>query len=130
MKYYVITDTHYIGWEAKGENVTKNVEIFKQVMADKITMSKGAELSGLKLSEFRKLFNCWVAYWDGYHQAAEVVLDTIKEYGGIDGSHHKQWLLDLIVRKVTGDDYAKWVAEYEDGEDGPQTYLWDQGIAP
>lgn len=58
------------------------------------------------------------------------ILDLISDYGGIDGSHHKQWLLDRIVRELTGDDYEKWVAEWEDGEDGPQTYKWDTGIAP
>ena len=58
------------------------------------------------------------------------VLELIVQYGGIDGAHHKQWLLDQIVRKLTGEDYGKWVSEYQDGEDGPETYLWDEGIAP
>ena len=58
------------------------------------------------------------------------VVDLIKEYGGIDGAHHKQWVLDQIVRGLTGENYQKWVAEYQDGEDGPQTYIWDGGIAP
>ena len=60
----------------------------------------------------------------------EQVLDLIIQYGGIDGAHHKQWLLDQIVRTLTGDAYENWVKEYQDGEDGPETYLWDEGIAP
>ena len=56
-------------------------------------------------------------------------LDFIAEWGGIDGGHHKQWVLDQLVRILT-DDYDKWVAEWQDGEDGPETYLWDEGIAP
>lgn len=60
----------------------------------------------------------------------EQVLDLIIQYGGIDGAHHKQWLLDQIVRILTGDGYENWVAEYQDGEDGPETYEWDEGIAP
>jgi excisionase family DNA binding protein len=60
----------------------------------------------------------------------EQVLDLITQYGGIDGAHHKQWLLDQIVRILTGDGYENWVAEYQDGEDGPETYEWDEGIAP
>ena len=44
-------------------------------------------------------------------------LDSIYMFGGYDGSHHKQWLLDQLVR-ILADDYDKWVAEYEDGEKG------------
>lgn len=58
------------------------------------------------------------------------VLDLITRYGGIDGDHHKQWLLDQIVRVLTGVDYEQWVSDYEDGEDGPKTYIWDAGIPP
>lgn len=57
-------------------------------------------------------------------------LKVIEEYGGIDGGHHKQWLLDQIVRILAGKDYPHWVGEYEDGEDGASTYSWDTGIAP
>lgn len=60
------------------------------------------------------------------------VLNLIKDYGGIDGAHHKQWLLDQLVRAITvhPEAYAEWVADYEAGEDGPDTYSWDEGIAP
>lgn len=57
-------------------------------------------------------------------------LDLILRYGGIDGAHHKQWVLDQVVRALTGDKYDEWVATYCDGEDGPDTYAWDEGIAP
>jgi len=56
-------------------------------------------------------------------------LDFIAEFGGIDGAHHKQWLLDQLVF-VLAEDYDQWVRDYEAGEDGPQTYKWDTGIAP
>lgn len=57
------------------------------------------------------------------------ILNMIEKYGGIDGSHHKQWLLDQIVRLITKDGYDKWVETYEDGEDGANTYEWDEGVA-
>lgn len=63
------------------------------------------------------------------NQKIEEALGLIEEYGGIDGAHHKQWLLDQLVH-VLADDYEQWVAEYQKGEDGPETYLWDEGIAP
>ena len=59
----------------------------------------------------------------------EKSLMLIEEWGGIDGCHHKQWLLDQLVR-VLSDNYEKWVEAWENGEDGPQTYSWDTGIAP
>lgn len=57
-------------------------------------------------------------------------LDVINQYGGIDGAHHKQWVLDQVVRKLTGDGYEAWVIKQKDGEDGPDSYDWDEGIAP
>ncbi|MHC4180472.1 MAG: hypothetical protein ACYSWU_23465 [Planctomycetota bacterium] len=56
-------------------------------------------------------------------------LQYLEKYGGFDGGHHKQWVLDQVVR-ILAADYDKWVAEYCDGEDGPQTYGWDTGIPP
>jgi hypothetical protein len=85
----------------------------------------------------------WVMFW-------------IERYGGIDGSHHKDWLIDQIARILKGTkviinlakwdngfeeerftlednatpEYHKWVEEICDGEDGPNTYSHDIGIAP
>jgi hypothetical protein len=56
-------------------------------------------------------------------------LDLIMQYGGIDGAHHKTWVLDQVVR-VLADDYDQWVADAKAGDDGPDTYEWDEGIAP
>ncbi len=60
------------------------------------------------------------------------ILRLIESYGGIDGSHHKQWILDQIVRIIchSKNDYYLWLQLYEEGEDGPNTYEWDTGIAP
>jgi hypothetical protein len=84
----------------------------------------------------------------------EGALGIIISYGGIDGSHHKQWVLDQVVRELTGcptvektgvthtgtpytytdlgesEEYVEWVRAYCDGEHGPTTYEWDEGIAP
>lgn len=59
----------------------------------------------------------------------EKAILLIKNYGGIDGGHHKQWVLDQVIKALV-DDYNKWITEYEDGEDGTKTYKWDVGIAP
>jgi hypothetical protein len=69
------------------------------------------------------------------------------EFGYIDGAHHKQWVIDQMVRALTGcpvtgtaavidgeydpevqgesDEYREWVTPA--GEDDPG---WDEGIAP
>lgn len=59
-------------------------------------------------------------------------LDIIDSYGGIDGEHHKTWVIDQVVRKLCGTqaDYEAWIVAHCDGEDGPNTYAWDEGIAP
>lgn len=51
-------------------------------------------------------------------------------YGAIDGAHHKMWVIDQMVRVLTGGDYDQWVRDFCAGEDGPQTYEWNEGIAP
>lgn len=45
----------------------------------------------------------------------------IAEYGDIDGAHHKQWLIDQVLRALLTDE------EYEAISTGTN---WDQGIAP
>jgi len=62
----------------------------------------------------------------------QTALDTILQYGGIDGGHHKQWVLDQVVQQLLGhkEAYKAWIKSYEGGEDGPKTYEWDKGIAP
>lgn len=52
------------------------------------------------------------------------------QYGGIDGAHHKSWVIDQMVRLLAGDEYDDIVREACDGVDGPDTYEWDTGIAP
>lgn len=51
-------------------------------------------------------------------------------YAGIDGGHHKSWVIDQMLRKLLGQAYMSWIEEWRDGEDGPDTYKWDEGIAP
>lgn len=60
----------------------------------------------------------------------DLTLNLIYQYGGVDGEHHKKWLIDQIVRNLTGNNYKKWIKEYKKGEDGANTYGWDIGIAP
>ena len=67
----------------------------------------------------------------------QAAIDVIVKYGGTDGAHHKDWVLDQAVRTLTGcteevtsEAYQAVVAKACDGEDGPGTYEWEVGIAP
>jgi len=52
-------------------------------------------------------------------------LKVADEYGGIDGGHHKMWVIDQMVRALLGKEYVEWVHRFNasGGE-------WDEGTAP
>ena len=54
----------------------------------------------------------------------------IAKYGSIDGVHHKKWVIDAVARCLLGNEYHAWVADIKNGEDGPDTYPYDEGISP
>lgn len=56
----------------------------------------------------------------------KAALEIAFSFSQIDGSHHKAWVIDQMVRKLTGENYEKFISDYcEDGN-----YEWDTGIAP
>ena len=57
-------------------------------------------------------------------------IELAVRYGQIDGAHHKAWVIDQIVRVLAGDEYPDVIKAHNDGDDGPETYNWDEGIAP
>lgn len=92
------------------------------------------------MSDKSKCFTCgfeWMTGKNGSHSCSGVLQEKINktlefsvEYGGIDGAHHKDQVIDQIVRLLAGDNYDEVVKEARAGEDGPDTYTWDCGIAP
>lgn len=78
----------------------------------------------------------------------------IAESGTNDGGHHKMWVIDQMVRALTGcptikrkgvngqgepytfdtmgesDEYIEWLKDFQQGEEGPHSYEWDTGVAP
>lgn len=67
---------------------------------------------------------------DVHKQRCIDAVSVAVQWGGIDGEHHKQWVIDQMVRALMGDGYERWVKDVCAGEDGPDTYSWDEGIAP
>lgn len=103
----------------------------------------------------------WKAEWEAVsslrikdaNQIA-AAFQVIERYGQTDGAHHKQWVIDQVVRCLLGcpkeekvfhwpgqrpyvaevlgenDAYREWVRQQREGVDGPHTYDYDEGIAP
>ncbi len=58
----------------------------------------------------------------------DAALRLIERYGGIDGDHHRAWVIDQVVRVLVGDGYEAWVKMMTSGEN--EGYDWWEGIAP
>ncbi len=93
---------------------------------------------------------------DNQASRIERALKLAIRFGGIDGDHHKAWVIDQMVRELTGcpkvrrlspfkwtddkrhritmlgesEEYKELVREARHGELGPETYDWDEGICP
>lgn len=88
-------------------------------------------------------------------EAIAKALEIAEESGQVDGGHHKMWVIDQMIRALTGCPlvektgigsvskepftyevqgesaaYQEFVNRATFGEDGPHTYEWDTGIAP
>lgn len=57
----------------------------------------------------------------------ESALKFAMDWADVEGDHHKRWVIDQIVRLLTGDFYPDYVAGWEAEFDGRS---WDEGIAP
>ena len=87
-------------------------------------------------------------------QRIKKAISIAVKYGGIDGDHHKDWVIDQMVRALTdcpsvkksatgsdgkrytyvtqgeSSEYKKIVADACAGEDGPCTHEWSIGVPP
>lgn len=57
-------------------------------------------------------------------------LEIAFENAVVDGAHHKDWIIDQMVRALSGTDYDRLIADYCSGDEGPSTYEWNIGEAP
>lgn len=67
---------------------------------------------------------------NGWVERTRQAIDMAVQCGGADGAHHKAWVIDQMVRILAAGNYSDIVREAKAGEDGPETYEWDVGIAP
>lgn len=55
----------------------------------------------------------------------ESAIHMALKFGSVDGSHHKAWVIDQMLRFLAVDKYDELIAEY-----GYDVGEWDCGIAP
>jgi len=53
-------------------------------------------------------------------------INLILDFGQTDGAHHKAWVLDQVLRALTGVKYQQVIGKFCDNGE----YDWDEGIAP
>jgi len=63
-------------------------------------------------------------------QRRDEALELARRFGQSEKAHHKAWVIDQMCRVLLGEEYEAWVADAKAGEDGPDTYDWNTGIAP
>jgi hypothetical protein len=115
----------------------------RQALTDILDHDDGNRLNYKEITEIAKEAMASVPERDDrIEKATEIAI----KYGGIDGAHHKDWVIDQMVRALCGSpytenehgfrfygesaEYLKLVRDACDGEDGPDTYGWETGIAP
>ena len=92
--------------------------------------------------------------WTETKARIDAALNCANQYASNDGAHHKAWVIDQMVRILTGcpkiiirqdycngqpcqykyfgesAEYKDFVRNHNQGKDGPDTYGWDVGVAP
>ncbi|WP_274644371.1 hypothetical protein [Pseudomonas serbica] len=63
-------------------------------------------------------------------QRRDAALSLAAQFGMCDEPYHKAWLIDRMVRVLSGAEYEAWVAERKAGVYGPNTHRWDVGLRP
>jgi hypothetical protein len=68
---------------------------------------------------------------DDLRQRIAAAVDLIERCGWIEGEHHRQWLLDQVLRALLAEGYDAWVAAYNAPDaDGEAGLPWEVGIPP
>lgn len=94
------------------------------------TLEEKIHAGTITKEELLFLSGALVACVQGSHEREDAALELIFRYGMIEGDHHRCWVIDQVTRKLTGDEYEAFVAKRKNGEDGPNSYAWDEGIPP
>lgn len=61
--------------------------------------------------------------------AANALMIAAK-YGTVEGEYHKSWVLDQIIRSLTGKQYEKFIEKARELSKDPDNAVWDEGTVP
>ena len=67
---------------------------------------------------------------DGYGANVTALLELAERYADTDGAHHKQWVIDQMIRLLLQDDYRIWRAAEDQERRAQDRPLWNEGVAP
>jgi hypothetical protein len=62
--------------------------------------------------------------------AVELAIAIILRHGQLGLPSHKSWVIDQVLRLLAADRYDELRSQACDGDEGPDTYDWDEGIPP
>jgi hypothetical protein len=95
-------------------------------------MSKRYESDKDDLEQVKEILEKFPGIMGGNNAGIRILwaLNMIVRFGGIDGAHHKAWVLDQVTRILVKEDYESFVDWANEGEEGPDTYDWETGIGP
>ena len=57
--------------------------------------------------------------------AQNLALGVAWDFGDAEGASHRQWVINEMVKALTGHGYESWVADWEEDHPG---YDWDRGV--
>ncbi len=57
----------------------------------------------------------------------DLAVNIALRFGMIDGAHHKQWVIDQMLRSLLDSHYDETMRNYNSAQDYEK---WDMGIAP
>lgn len=57
-------------------------------------------------------------------------LTIVERYAMIPDAHHKQWVIDQMLRGLLGDGYERWRQKFDADAVVTDHSEWDEGIAP
>lgn len=63
-------------------------------------------------------------------QRVQHALTIAYSCGQVYKNEQKAWVIDQMVRALTGPDYDKWVREFNEPTNGDPSNLWETGVAP
>lgn len=81
--------------------------------------------------DVRNYVTCFDFEYPTSDSRIEGALEAAFEFGDVDGGHHKQWLINEMIRQLLGfGGHREWVKSYNIWAAKYGYSYWDEGIAP